>query len=268
MCMIEFYFGLPGEGKSFCVTKIVMDRLKKGRRVFSNYPIFFRDRGKQYSSFVWDDKYVYEPLNECDIVIDEGYRTASSRDWKSFSVDEHTFYGTTGHNGIDVFFITQAIPRIEVIIRELTAKFHLIKKFAIPWFRPDPRGYYEKVIWFTDEVYLQDAKTAGTPGAEVYTKSRIMFDKHTSKAYDTKYYRKKGELSFTPQLWTEKLNITDKQAVEKGFFEFISKLKKGTSNHTQPAVIGQQNQSAGVNIEYLFEELPKVARRDDLDWID
>jgi hypothetical protein len=203
--MIEFYFGLPGEGKSFCVTKIEMERIKKGRLVFSNYPIIFQHKKKELSSYVWLDSYIYEPLHECDIVIDEGYRTASSRNWKSFSVDEHTFYSTTGHNGIDVFFITQAVPRVEIIIRELVAKFHMIQKTSIPWFRPDPRGFYEKALWFCDTVFLQDAKTAGTPGTEVYSRSHILFNRATSAAYDTKYYRKKGDLSFTPQLWSDKL---------------------------------------------------------------
>jgi hypothetical protein len=213
--LIEFYWGLPGEGKSFIVTKIVKEHIKKGRVVYSNYPIMFKEGKKEYSSYVWQDNYVYEPIHDCDIVIDEGYRTASSRDWKSFTVDEHTFYGTVGHNGIDVYFITQAIPRIEVIIRELVGKFHHIQKTSIPWFKADPRGFYERVLWFVDEVALQDNKTPGTPSIEVYTKSHIFFDKKTAKAYDTKYYRSKGEISFKPQLWSEKLIQEENERISK-----------------------------------------------------
>ena len=213
--MIEFYWGLPGEGKSFLVTGIAKEHIIKGRMVFSNYPIYFKHKGKMLSSYVWDDKYVYEPIHDCDIIIDEGYRTASSRDWKNFTVDEHTFYGTVGHNGIDVYFITQAIPRIEVIIRELVGKFHHISKTSIPWIKPDPRGFYEKVLWFLDETSLQDNSKPGTPSKEIYTKSHTLFNKTVAAAYDTKYYRSKGQISFIPELWTTKLNIIPDAAVSK-----------------------------------------------------
>jgi hypothetical protein len=212
--MIEFYWGLPGEGKSFLVTKIARQNILRGRLVYSNFPIIFNEKGKIWSSYVWMDNFVYEPIHDCDIIIDEGYRTASSRDWKSFTVDEHTFYGTVGHNGIDVYFITQAIPRIEVIIRELVGKFHHITKTALPWYKPDPRGYYEKVLWFVDEVSLQNNSTPGTPSTEIYTKSHILFDKRTAKAYDTKYYRSQGDIKFVPELWSDKLKIqSDKPLV-------------------------------------------------------
>ena len=229
--MIEFYFGLPGEGKSFCVTKIAMDRIRKGRMVYSNYPIMFNEGKKQFTSYVWDDKFVYEPLHDCDIVIDEGYRVASSRDWKSFTVDEHTFYGTTGHNGIDVYFITQAIPRIEVIIRELVSKFHHIQKTTIPWFSKDPRGYYEKVLWFVDDVYLQDNKTPGTPGKERYTASHIFFTQAVGKAYDTKYYRSKGSITHTPITWAEKLNFPGVEKTKKVFDSWLKKFRVKVPEH-------------------------------------
>ena len=231
--MIDFYWGLPSEGKTFVVVKKEREKIIKGRIVYSNFPIMFVHKGKQYSSLVWNDKYVYEPLHDCDIVIDEGYRTASSRDWKSFTVDEHTFYATTGHNGIDVLFITQAIPRVEVIIREIVSKFHQIKKFSIPWFKPDPRGEYEKVIWFLEEVRLQSPKTPGTPADEIYTSSRLFFDKNTAKAYDTKYYRKPGELSFKPEFWTQKLEIKQMTKPD-GIVETWLKNRKKTSTKALP----------------------------------
>lgn len=205
--MIEFFWGLPSEGKTYIVVKRERDKMINGRIVFSNFPIIFNYKGKQFSSFFWKDKFVYETIHDCDIVIDEGYRTASSRDWKTFTVDEHTFYATTGHNGIDVFFITQAIPRVEVVIREIVSKFHQIKKTTIPWFRKDPRGEYEKILWFVDEVRLQSPKTPGTPADEIYTSSHSLFSKNVAKAYDTKYYRKPGEITFVPELWARKLNI-------------------------------------------------------------
>ena len=237
--MIDFYWGLPSEGKTFIVVKKEIEKIKKGRVVFSNFPIMFEHKGKQYSSYVWEDNYVYEPIHDCDIVIDEGYRTASSRDWKSFSVDEHTFYGTTGHNGIDVLFITQAIPRIEVIIREVVSKFHQIKKMSIPWFRQDPRGEYEKILWFVEEIRLQSPKTPGTPADEVYSSNHVFFDRTTAKAYDTKYYRKEGELSFKPELWITKLKV-EKMVKPDGIIQkWIKDHKKTNTKPSQMAKVDQ-----------------------------
>lgn len=225
--MIDFYFGLPGEGKTFLVTKRTMEQMKRGRKVFSNYPIIFRHKGKMLSSYVWEDRYALEPIAECDIIIDEAYRYASSRDWKNFSKDDHTFFATSGHMGINIVIITQAVPRVDVIIRELVGQFHLVRKTSIPWFKRDPRGYYEKILWFLEEVYLQDNKQAGIPSTEIWTKSHSMFNKEVAKAYDTKYYRRHGDLSFVPELWSDKLKISDKAMIDSGVKAWLKrKMKK------------------------------------------
>lgn len=206
---IRLWCGLPRDGKSYNVVKRKMARMIQGRQVYTNFPLIFIHRGKRYSSLEWKDEYMYEPLVDCDIVLDEAYRSVSCRDTKSFDIDQHTFFCTNGHNGLEIDLIFQAIARCEIIIREIVDEFHIVKKFSIPWFRPNPERKYEKIIWFLDTVY-QQGKVLGSPELKpelsLYT-ARTLFSMTVANAYDTHFYRTGAQIKFQPVSWETKLNL-------------------------------------------------------------
>lgn len=191
--MIHVWFGAPRQGKTYSVTRLAILRMMKGRRVYSNYPII--TRGKQiFSSMVWQGDMIYENIHNCDIVIDEAYRDYSSRKYQNFSIDQHTFFATNGHNDIDIHLITQNPARIDLIIREIVNFYHWVNKVELPWGRP---------LYFRDYVYLLEADMISRSKERTFMINRYLFRKIYAEAYDTLYYRKQGEKPYEPTPWLE-----------------------------------------------------------------
>ena len=127
---VKIIFAAPGEGKSYYATKQAYDALKKGRVVFSNYPII---TPAGLSSCIWESTHCHENVQDSLIIIDEAYRDMSSRDFKDFTKEEHTFFATNRHNNNDVLLLAQNPARIDVILREITSEFLFMRKVSIPF---------------------------------------------------------------------------------------------------------------------------------------
>lgn len=188
--MIYIVDGPPGAGKSYFGTRIAVKALESGRRpCFTNYPVVF---GKK-STFIWDYSLISEPIQNAIIIMDEAYRDVSSRDFKKFTKDEHTFFATNRHNSLDIYLIAQHLNRVDVIIREMANEIIRISKVAVP--------VIDYPLWFRADVYLDEAAYARK---EIYCSYRYPFRRKYAQAYDTHFFRRKSE-PYQGITWLEKI---------------------------------------------------------------
>lgn len=197
--MIRIVWAPPRRGKTFFVTGEMIRRLKRGRKVFSNYPIVSRDR--KYSSKVWDWQYRKEAIMDCEIVMDEAYNDVSSRDFKKFSVEDHAFFATCGHNDINFWLIAQDYSRVDLIIREMCEEYIVVKKYCIPG--------TEVPLFFTATGYGSEKDMALMDEEKVLSFQFIPFSSDVAKAYDTHYFRNPATIPFDSITWKEKLHVSD-----------------------------------------------------------
>lgn len=223
--MIYIVFAPPRSGKTFFCTRLAVDILenkKDTRRVFSNYPIITRS-GK--SSYRWEKKKVYENITDSVIIIDEAYRDYNSRQFKDFSVDEHTWFATNGHLNNDIYIIAQNPSRVDVVIREMCNEFIFVDKFH-PWWIP----FLNRPLWFRVLIYLDfdEFKMRMQP----YYSQIQLFKQKYADAYDTHYYR--TEEHGLHETWKEYLLI-NKLKEFFGIWQDIRMPELGVfDEHTKP----------------------------------
>ena len=191
--MIYIVWAPPREGKTYFCTRWALGRLQKNKTVFTNYPVV-DDQGR--SSLVWTPDLVHESIHDALIIIDEAYRDYNSRNFKTFSSDEHTFFSTNGHNNLDIVLIAQNPARVDVVIREMTNVYFYVRKVAIPLL---DRPLCFRVLGFLDELSMasRDPKMA-------YTSELVWFRQSVARAYDTHYFRKDCR-EYKGITWKEKL---------------------------------------------------------------
>lgn len=181
--MIEVYSGIPGSGKTYNVTKKAVKALRKGRMVFSNYPIVtYKGLGKNKKRIV-SKKLSREMISDkvfpmgSLLIIDEGASWFSSRDWKEFKRDDIVLFTQHRHIGIDMYVIAQHPQRLDTVIREIANIFWWCEKFPIiPLFRLT--GYYD----FTEIA-------SSKPNIKPKTRFSLFKMKY-ARCYDTTYYKK------------------------------------------------------------------------------
>lgn len=186
--MIYIVDGPPGSGKSYYGTMVACRALEAGRRVYTNYPVVYRGK----TPYVWEKRLTREAIFDAVIVIDEAYRDVSSRDFKKFSVEEHTFFATNRHNDLDIYLIAQSVNRVDVIIREMANEILRVSKTAVPMWRP---------LWFRVDSYVDEMSYAKK---EIYYTKHYLFRWKYANAYDTKAFRRLDE-PYTGITWAEKM---------------------------------------------------------------
>ncbi len=204
----------PSQGKSYYGTLLTIELLKRGKIVFSNYPIIYnipyslkekiinlyrwiRKKPllikRQLSANKWFDEYTDLGIHDCTVILDEAYKIVNCH--TKLTASQHDFFATTGHNNVDIYVIAQNYRRINVIIREM-ATFIIISKFSNPLSLLSKEGRKQLIpLFFTIETYLseRDYQLKGIKADMLYEKKRILFNKDIAEAYNTQYYRKKAK---------------------------------------------------------------------------
>ncbi len=232
--LIYVYWAPPREGKTYNVTARALEKMEefhkrrlkdpdfKGR-VFANYPILHSKLG---FCDVWEHGMEKWPIYDSFIVIDEAYRSFNSRKTKTFTDDEHLFFSTNGHNGDDIVLIAQHPNRIDLVIREMTDIFYLIRKVEIP--------LINRPLWFRLDGYLtmDDYKERHMHKDALYRTDRTRFSKRVGNAYDTHYFRKPAD--YEPEIinWADKLGVDPNNCKPKNSFlqNTIERIKKRFSS--------------------------------------
>lgn len=201
--MIYIIEGVPGAGKTNYATSLVIKELqkKKGKKVFTNYPVVIKHKHEWKSSFVWEKNYLIEGVEDSKVFLDEAWQYFSSREWLKFTKEQQNAFATNRHNENDYYLIAQHHARLDTIIREIASKFYVVHKTHIP--------YINIPLWFTVDTFLSEMDVENYHQTRnrnlLYACDRSLPSRKVFRAYDTHFYRKKGLVS-NPQTWFDKLN--------------------------------------------------------------
>lgn len=212
--------GRPGYGKTYTATQDIIEKLKAGRRVYSNWPVMTTDG--RYSTLVWEPWMIQEQIFDADVYIDEAYRDYDSTEKDSVDTDTHTFFATNRHNDVNGVLIAQNVARIAKKIREI-AEYEYVKKREIPFllwlpyclivrtlmahginpmgYKKPPRAKFPRPLWFTIYTYENEEKAQKGEISQCEYVTRRLFEYETATAYDTHYFRKAGDAPFESVTW-------------------------------------------------------------------
>lgn len=112
--MIEGYIGRPGSGKSYTLTKRAIDEAERGRTVFANYPIN------------WRNCFTFRPEDLLDlppgvIVIDEAHLWFPARLSLKLPPSWLAMLSQTRKNGWDLLWCAQHEARVDRVIRDVSS---------------------------------------------------------------------------------------------------------------------------------------------------
>lgn len=222
----KFFFAPPGQGKSIIVTGMAVDRLDHKKSVASNYPIVTPDKVPK-SSRLWEHSYIYKPIFDTLIIIDEAQQEFDSTVKKTLDPDEDTFFATTGQNGNDVLIISQGITRVTAAVRQRMNEWHKVRKVLdIPFIR-DARGKFGYPLLFHVTVWESLEDMQSNNKERIYYSYFVWFNKRVAMSYNTTFFRNKGE-PFIPQLWTDYIR-------EHGDLEQLTKRVYAAGQKSIPA---------------------------------
>jgi hypothetical protein len=216
--MVEGFVGLPGSGKTYYLTKLGVEAIKKGRPVFANFKL----EGAKYYN---DLKQVMD-IKEGLILVDEINLICPSRWWDRFPVELAYWWSQTRKNQLDVYWTSQHQDRVDKIVKEISNFIWEIRRlpfnfrFAI-CFLPEQIGkskresfgtrYFRlnKKIWNNYNTFERieiprNLKNANTP-------------KYNQKhSYSQKYYPKQsaGYMNVKKTIDSQEQNIEDNKIQE------------------------------------------------------
>jgi len=200
----KFYFAPPREGKTYVVVAEAIEQLKKGKQVYSNFPII-TPTGLQ--SKVWKPEFIYENIQNALVIIDEAQADFDSQVHKSLNEDEDAFFATSGHNGLEIRIISQNLTRVTKAIRDRCNEFVFVQKgkIIIPFLR-DREGKWGRPLYFTTTSYLTLEDLESHSEERIYLKSRVLFRNFIAESYDTHYFKRPGD-PFSPPYWYDYLKV-------------------------------------------------------------
>lgn len=120
--MIEGFVGLPGQGKTYQMTRVALKHMKKGIPVYANYNL--------QGSTKWNQVEELFEVKEATILIDEAGLVAPAGFWKAIPFDVMAHWRQHRHKRINVYFTAQDLQDIAVPLRRVTQYVNECKKFG------------------------------------------------------------------------------------------------------------------------------------------
>ena len=135
--MISAIFGLPGSGKSLCLSYIAW-RAVNGKSInFHGFHLSTAKYARVYTNFPFEGAYKldFESLGKaeyknCLMLIDEIQLFADSRNFKTFGDNLKYFFSMHRHDKIDIVYASQSFDNVDKRIRSLTDRLYYIDKTA------------------------------------------------------------------------------------------------------------------------------------------
>ena len=141
--MLQVIAGIPGSNKTLYATSLAVKYMKKGRPVFTNYPVCYRTIfGREYRTYKLTKKMLRDQVFPPGsiLIIDEAQMWFNSRKFEQFSDEDLLLFSQHRHFGYEMFLITQHPARLDKVIREICNIFWIVDKFPICTLAT---GYYE-----------------------------------------------------------------------------------------------------------------------------
>lgn len=128
--MIEAYIGMPGSGKTYLMTKMAMKKLKKGHRVYANYPLQGATGIYNQISELYDIKRLPDEKLSPIILLDEAGLAAPAGSWKAIPFDVMSHWRQHRHAGVNIFYTAQDLRDVATPLRRVTQLITDITKFG------------------------------------------------------------------------------------------------------------------------------------------
>jgi hypothetical protein len=146
--MIEAFTGLPGQGKTYLMTRMALKKMKKGYTVYANYPLKGAIRFNQIHE-------VFHVENAV-ILLDEAGLVAPSGSWKSIPFEVMAHWRMHRHHGVDLYYTAQDLQDVAVPLRRVTQFVNEVTKFGpfIKWrcYMPRSKGKYGGGLHIFDQT--------------------------------------------------------------------------------------------------------------------
>lgn len=143
--MIEGMTGLPGAGKTYLATKRALKQIKKGIRVYANYPLEGAIPYKQIEELFEIRRLPGEKYSP-HVYIDEAGLIAPAGSWKAIPFEVMAHWRQHRHSGINITWMAQDPRDVAVPLRRVTQLITNISKFGpiIKWrtYNPTTKGKY------------------------------------------------------------------------------------------------------------------------------
>lgn len=215
-------YGRVGQGKTYGATVDVIDELKRGHVVYTNWPIEWNGYDQRQSFlylvgsliFPWKNKLTYFPpenlkrievnqdfiknfqkLTNCSVYLDEGHVVFDSYEMAKMSMDKRVAVLHTRHFDRSLHIISQRPTAIHAVLRENVERFYRYEKY----------GKYPFLFFRRTE--FQDLTPEGRPDENAVISVKLYFlKKKIANAYNSKYLR--GDTPIHPtQAKVYKVNI-------------------------------------------------------------
>lgn len=126
--MIEAFLGLPGQGKTYLMTRLALKHMRKGIPVYANYPLEGAIRYNQIEE-------LFE-IREATVLIDEAGLVAPAGFWNKIPFDVMAHWRQHRHKRINVWYTAQDLADVAVPLRRVTQFANEVKKLGpIIWWK-------------------------------------------------------------------------------------------------------------------------------------
>ena len=143
--MFENVIGLRGSGKTSYAAKYARKMIKKGYKVFCNFPL--------QGCYIYDYSDVgYYDISNCAFIFDEAGIDCSNRDFakKSTAMSRETrrWWKLTRHYKVEHILVLSQALDYDITLRRLADRTTIITKGLLPHFS---RRYFLQQYWDVDE---------------------------------------------------------------------------------------------------------------------
>jgi Zonular occludens toxin (Zot) len=122
--MIEAFTGLPGQGKTYNMTKRALLEMKKGKKIYANYDL----KGATY----FKELYELQSVKNAIILVDEAGIYLPAQSWRSIPFEFVRQIRQHRHDGLNLWYTAQDMQDVATYLRRITQfehEFHRIGKF-------------------------------------------------------------------------------------------------------------------------------------------
>lgn len=132
--MIEAFTGLPGAGKTYRMTELALREMRKGRKVFANYPLEGAERYRQFSD-------IFDISNGL-VLIDEAGLIAPSSHWQKIPYEYLSQWRQHRKNGLDIWYTAQDLYDVATALRRVTQFCTEVERYGkwVYWRTWNPRN--------------------------------------------------------------------------------------------------------------------------------
>lgn len=147
--MIEAFYGLPGQGKTYLMTRLAIKKMRRGIPVYANYPLKGAIRYHQIEEVFG--------VKEAVILLDEAGLAAPAGSWAKIPFDVMAHWRQHRHAKIDLWYTAQDASDVATALRRVTQFANEVTKFGplIRWRCYNPRNkakYGGGIHWFDPAI--------------------------------------------------------------------------------------------------------------------